>query len=97
MIAHKCTFMYNFEAISRRPVGMKTVTFTEFRKNASGVMDLVEQGESFRVMRHGKAIARIVPAGQREARPAWKRRGLHLIVQGISLSRAVLEERRLSP
>ena len=75
---------------------MKTVTFTEFRKNASEVMDLVEKGESVRVLRHGKAIARIVPAELREAKPAWKRPGLRLVTAGVSLSRAVLEERRAS-
>lgn len=76
---------------------MKTITFTEFRKNASGVLDLVEEGESIRVLRHGKAIARIVPAGSRDLKPAWKRPGLRLVVAGKSLSRAVLEERRSSP
>ncbi|OFV99640.1 MAG: prevent-host-death protein [Acidobacteria bacterium RIFCSPLOWO2_02_FULL_61_28] len=75
---------------------MKTVTFTEFRKNASEVLDLVEKGESIRVLRHGKAIARIVPAELREAKPAWKRPGLRLVTAGVSLSRAVLEERRAS-
>lgn len=75
---------------------MKTVTFTEFRKNASDVLDLVEEGETIRILRHGKAIAKIVPAESREAKPAWKRRGLRLIAKGASLSRAVLEERRSS-
>ena len=75
---------------------MKTVTFTEFRKNASEVLDLVEKGESIRVLRHGKAIARIVPEELREAKPAWKRPGLRLVTAGVSLSRAVLEERRAS-
>ena len=75
---------------------MKTVTFTEFRRNASEVLDLVEKGESIRVLRHGKAIARIVPADRREAKPAWKRPGLRLVTAGVSLSRAVLAERRSS-
>jgi len=73
---------------------MKTVTFTQFRNNASGVLDLVEKGESIRVLRHGKAIAKIVPADQRESKPAWKRPGLRLVTAGASLSKAVLEERR---
>jgi prevent-host-death family protein len=75
---------------------MKTVTFTEFRKNASGVLDLVEKGESIRVLRHGKAVARIIPAEPRETKPAWKRPGLRLVTPGVSLTRAVLEERRSS-
>jgi prevent-host-death family protein len=75
---------------------MKTVTFTEFRKHASDVLDLVEKGESFRVLRHGKAIARIVPAEAQERKPAWKRPASRLVARGVSLSRAVLEERRSS-
>jgi prevent-host-death family protein len=76
---------------------MKTFTFTEFRKNASGILDLVEKGESIRVLRHGKAIAKIVPAELREPKPAWKRPGLRLVTAGASLGKAVLEQRRSSP
>jgi prevent-host-death family protein len=54
---------------------VKTITFTEFRKNASKVLDIVEKGETIRVLRHGKAIAKIVPAEGRDAEPAWKRPG----------------------
>lgn len=75
---------------------MKTIAFTVFRKNASGVLDLVERGESIRVLRHGKPIAKIVPAGRTEAQPAWKRPGLRLVAAGTALSKAVLEERRSS-
>jgi prevent-host-death family protein len=75
---------------------MKTVTFSEFRKNASEVLDLVEKGETIRVLRHGKGIAKIVPAKSREVEPAWKRPALRLVVAGASLSRAVLQERRAS-
>jgi prevent-host-death family protein len=76
---------------------MKTVSFTEFRRNASEVMDLVEKGETIRVLRHGKAIAKIVPTDSLGAKPAWKRPGLRLVTAGVSLSKAVLEERRSSP
>ncbi len=76
---------------------MKTVTFTEFRKNASEVLDLVEKGTSIRILRHGRAIAKIVPTDGREAKPAWKRPGLRLVTAGAALSRAVLEERQSSP
>jgi prevent-host-death family protein len=75
---------------------MKTVTFTEFRKNASEVLDLVEKGETIRLLRHGKPIAKIVPAESHETKPAWRRPGLRLVAAGASLSRAVLEERRSS-
>ncbi len=76
---------------------MKTVTFTEFRKNASGLLDLVEKGESIRVLRHGKPIAKIVPARLPESKSAWKRPGLRLVTAGATLSKAVLEQRRSSP
>lgn len=75
---------------------MRAVSFTEFRKNASKVLSLVEQGETVRVLRHGRAVARIVPDEAARKQPAWKRPGLHLVTEGASLSKAVLEERRSS-
>ena len=75
---------------------MKTVGFSEFRRNASHVFDLVEKGETIRILRHVKAVARIVPAEGNELKPAWKRRGLRLAKPGVSLSKVVLEERRSS-
>ncbi len=76
---------------------MKTMTFTEFRKSASEVLDLVEKGETIRVLRQGKAVAKVVPADAREATAAWRRPGLRLVVSGASLSKAVLDERRTAP
>lgn len=76
---------------------MKTLSFTEFRNKASEVLNLVEKGETFRVVRHGKAIAKIIPVETRERTPAWKRPGLRLVLSGASLSKAVLDERRSSP
>jgi prevent-host-death family protein len=73
---------------------MKTLTFTEFRKNASAVLDRVEGGESICVLRHGKAIAKIVPANRDQPEPVWRRPGPRMVIPGASLSRAVLEERR---
>ena len=76
---------------------MKAITFTEFRRNASQVLDLVEKGESVRVLRHGRAVAQIIPADSSRAQPAWKRPGLRLVIRGGTLSDAVLKERRSSP
>jgi antitoxin (DNA-binding transcriptional repressor) of toxin-antitoxin stability system len=74
---------------------MKTVTFTEFRKQASGLLSDVEGGESLVVLRHGKPIAEILPIPPNpEGTPSWKRRGLRLAVKGAALSRAIIEERR---
>ena len=76
---------------------MTSFSFTEFRKKASKVLDLVEKGETVQLLRHGKAIARIVPVDTRKKTPSWKRPGLRLVISGASLSKAVLEERRRSP
>jgi len=74
---------------------MKTVTFTEFRKHASGLLSDVEKGESLLVVRHGKPIAEISPPStEHAAQPSWKRPGLKLIAKGASLSAAIIEERR---
>lgn len=76
---------------------MTSFSFTEFRKKASKVLDLVEKGETIQLLRHGKAIAKIVPVDARKSTPTWKRPGLRLVISGVSLSKAVLEERRRSP
>ncbi len=75
---------------------MKVVSFTEFRKNASQVLSLVEKGVIVRVTRHGKTIARIVPEESQAPEPAWKCSGLRLAVKGATLSKAILDERRAS-
>jgi antitoxin (DNA-binding transcriptional repressor) of toxin-antitoxin stability system len=75
---------------------MKSLSFTEFRKKASEILSLVEKGETVRVLRHGKAIANIVPAETDEKTLSWKRPGLRLVKPGASLSKAILEERRKS-
>ncbi len=73
---------------------MKAFTFTDLRKNASSVLDLVENGETVQVLRHGKAIARIIPEDAQRSIPAWKRPGLRLVAPGARLSKAIAHERR---
>ena len=74
---------------------MKTITFTELRKHASGLLSDVEKGETYVVLRHGKPIAEISPAStEHSPEPSWKRPGLRLTAKGASLSSAILEERR---
>jgi antitoxin (DNA-binding transcriptional repressor) of toxin-antitoxin stability system len=56
----------------------------------------VESGESVRVLRNGKPIADIVPVAP--DMPSWKRRKAQpLVLDGVSLSRLVLEERDAGP
>ena len=73
---------------------MITVTFTEFRQNASSLLTQVEQGETFVIIRHGKPIAEVAPYhGALAKTPAWKEPGVKLKTSGASLSAAILEER----
>ena len=75
---------------------MKSLSFTEYRKRASEILTLVEKGETVRVIRHGKIVAKIVPAETKEKIPPWKQPGSRLVRPSESLSKAILEERRKS-
>lgn len=71
---------------------MRQATFTEVRNHAKAYFDIVESGESVRVLRNGKPIADIVPV--LADLPSWKRRKAQpLVVDGISVSRMIMEER----
>lgn len=73
---------------------MKTIPFTDFRKNASGFIDEVEQGETLVLIRRGKPVAEIVPFSERSSlSPAWKQPGIRLQIPGSELSSVILEER----
>jgi len=73
---------------------MKTVTLTDFRSHASGMLTEVEHGETILVLRHGRPIAQISAVEkQTGARPSWKRPALRLTTKGSGLSSAILEER----
>jgi prevent-host-death family protein len=75
---------------------MKVVTFTEFRQNAATYFDVVEKGETVRVLRHGKPVAEVIPASVEDGVVSWKQPGLKLSVRGASLSREILRERKRS-
>ena len=76
---------------------MKTVTFTEFRMNASALFSDVEAGEIIHVIRHGKPIAEILPIDESGMdKPSWKKPVLRLSVKGESLAKTILEEREKS-
>ncbi len=70
---------------------MKTINFTEFRNNASGMMTEVEHGQTFLVVRHGRPIAEVSPVAAPQ--PSWKRPALRLTTKGAGLASAILEER----
>ncbi len=73
---------------------MKTITFTDFRKKASGFITEVEHGETLILLRRGRPVAEIVPFSDRvQNLPAWKQPGIRLRTKGSDLSSAILEER----
>jgi prevent-host-death family protein len=73
---------------------MQTVSFTEFRQNASALLTKVENGERLIVVRHGKPVAEISPISpESSTTPSWKSPALRLTIPGVSLSNAILEER----
>ncbi len=76
---------------------MKTVTFTEFRKNASGLFSDVEKGQVVLVLRHGRPIAQVTPVVSGEVQTlSWKKPGLKLTSKCAGLSSAILEERKVA-
>ncbi|HLP43464.1 MAG TPA: type II toxin-antitoxin system prevent-host-death family antitoxin [Fibrobacteria bacterium] len=72
---------------------MKTTNFTEFRKHAAEFLDEVEKGEVVRILRHGKAIADICPVNM-EDKPSWKKEPPRISLSGVSLSKAILQNRK---
>ena len=71
---------------------MRETTFTELRSHAKAWFDLVEAGETVRVLRNGKPIAEIHPIPP--SQPSWKRRPARpLAIRGAEISRLILEER----
>ena len=72
---------------------MEQATFTEVRNQARHYFDLVESGSSVRVFRNGKPIADIVPV--LADLPSWKRSSVQpLVLEGISASQLILDERK---
>ncbi len=84
--------IYNYVILYIIEPSMKQATFTELRAHAKQYFDIVEAGESVRVLRNGKAIADIVPV--MADLPSWKRRKAQpLVLDGVSVSRMILQER----
>lgn len=78
---------------------MHSVPLSEFRANASAMLDLVEKGETVRILRHGKPVAELNPVKQTpdEATvPAWKKPFEPLHIQradGKTGAQLIIEER----
>lgn len=77
---------------------MHTIALSEFRANASAMIDLVERGETVRILRHGKPVAELVPAKPELPGkvPSWKRAVEPLEYvrsDGKTLAQLIIEER----
>ncbi len=72
---------------------MKTVTFTEFRQHVAVYLNAVEQGEPFRILRHGKPVADLTPVKTDNSVPSWKRCIEPIRLRGISVSDMIIKER----
>lgn len=77
---------------------MHTIPLSEFRAHASAMIDLVEQGETVRILRHGKLVAELVPpkAESPAKTPSWKRpiTPLHIVrPDGKTGAQLIIEER----
>ena len=71
---------------------MPETTFTDLRNHAKTWFDLVESGQTVRVLRNGKPIAEIHPIPAQL--PSWKRRPARpLAIGGKEISRLILDER----
>ncbi len=73
---------------------MKQATLSKVRSRAKAYFDLVESGESVRVLRNGKPIANMVTVTAEL--PPWKRRKAQpLVISGVSPSKAIPQGRDL--
>ena len=76
-----------------KEVIMISTAFTEFRKKTAAFLDMVENGETVLITRHGRPIAEIVPPAESVLSKSWKRPAVRMRLKGISLSRQLLEQR----
>ena len=77
-----------------------SVPLSEFRANASAMVDRVEKGETVRILRHGKPVAELVPVQPQSAQkiPRWKVpiEPLHIVrPDGKTGAQLIIEEREL--
>jgi prevent-host-death family protein len=74
---------------------MISLPLSEFRANASSMLDLVQQGQTVRILRHGKPVADLVPIRETDPHriPSWKQAFTPVrLPDGVSLSDAVIDE-----
>jgi len=73
---------------------MEIATFSQLRNQAKKYFDHVEKGETIQIYRHGKPVALLTPF----QKSGFSRFALSnpLKIDGVSLSQAIIAERRKS-
>jgi len=71
---------------------MKTITISQLARNGRKILDLIESGETLQISRNGRLVALLSPAIRKTA-IRWKKAN-PLFLPGVSLSRAIIEERQ---
>jgi prevent-host-death family protein len=91
--------MYKTFILYKTP--MYNVSLSEFRANASAMIDRVEQGDTVRILRHGKPVAELVAvkSGPAAEIPSYQRpfEPLLQLPPGYSAVKALLDERGSAP
>ena len=75
---------------------MHILPLSEFRANTAAMIDLVERGETVRILRHGKPVAELVPVKADGAEiPSYKKpfEPLLQLPPGYSAVQVLLNER----
>jgi prevent-host-death family protein len=79
---------------------MQVLSLSEFRAHASEMLDLVEKGETVRILRHGKPVAELVPLRPEAVEPPSYLQPFEPVMalpEGYSAVRTLIEERQNGP
>lgn len=77
---------------------MQVLALSALRADISSMIDLVQQGETVRILRHGKPVADLVPVQEvpLSRQPSWKQPFEPVALPpDASLAQAVLHEREV--
>ena len=76
---------------------MQTLSLSDFRAHVSEMLDLVEKGETVRILRHGKPVAELVPLRAEAAEPPSYLQPFEPLMplpEGYSAVRKLVDERQ---
>ncbi len=76
---------------------MQTLSLSDFRAHVSEMLDLVEKGETVRILRHGKPVAELVPVrAEADELPGYLQpfEPVMPLPQGYSAVRQLVNERQ---